>query len=78
LGVGAVTPQAGLIGGLIYKPFYLCGLLLAVIVTWWAPQTWDWTRRLTLPRVAICFSLFIISLILLMTKSYSPFIYFIF
>jgi alginate O-acetyltransferase complex protein AlgI len=41
--LGLTTPQsgAGLIGGLIYQPYYLVSMLLAAIVVWFCPQTWD-------------------------------------
>ena len=52
--------------------------LLAGITIWALPQTWDFTRRLTWPKIAWCILLFFISLIALTTQSYNPFIYFIF
>ena len=36
-----------LLDGVVYQPYYLGTFLIAGIVTWGCPQTWDWTRTLT-------------------------------
>ncbi|MBL7039407.1 MAG: MBOAT family protein [Pirellulaceae bacterium] len=53
--LGLTTPQpgAGLIGGLIYQPYYTVSMLLAAIVVWFCPQTWDFTRKITWTK-ALC------------------------
>jgi len=73
-----VQPGAGLLAGLIYEPYYLGTLLLSAAVVWGAPQTWDWTRRLTAPRAAVALALLALSAAVLTTQAYNPFIYFIF
>ena len=76
---GGGTPGQGeAVRGLIYNPYYVVNFLLAGITIWALPQTWDFTRRLTWPKIAWCILLFFISLIALTTQSYNPFIYFIF
>ena len=53
-------PGAGLLAGIVYGPYYLGTFLLAGVIVWTAPQTWDWTRTLTLPKAAAtsrCWSL---------------------
>ena len=76
---GGTTPGQGeAVRGLIYNPYYVVNFILAGITIWALPQTWDFTRRLTWPKVAWCILLFFISLIALTTQSYNPFIYFIF
>jgi alginate O-acetyltransferase complex protein AlgI len=78
VGLGDVQDGAGLIEGLVYRPYYLLSMGISAIVVWSAPQTWDWTRRLSLAKMAVCLLLFWASLMLLATQSYNPFIYFIF
>jgi len=75
---GATPGQGEAVRGLIYNPYYVVNFLLAGITIWVLPQTWDFTRRLTWPKIAWCILLFFISLIALTTQSYNPFIYFIF
>ena len=78
LGFGAPQPGAGLIAGTIYQPYYLLSVVLAAIVTWAGIQTWDWTRKITLPKSAAILALFWVSLLVMATQAYNPFIYFIF
>ncbi|MDF7826776.1 MBOAT family O-acyltransferase [Pontiellaceae bacterium B12227] len=78
IGVQQVEAGSSLIQGVIYQPYYLGSLLLAAVITWAGIQTWDFTRRLTSGKVVLIFGLFILSLIILTTQSYNPFIYFIF
>lgn len=78
LGLSGVVPESDLIAGLIYQPYYLISLAAAAMVTWCCPQTWDFTGRITWPRAALALGLFWVSLIVLTTQAYNPFIYFIF
>jgi len=80
VGVGPVQAGAGLLGGLIYQPYYVLTFLAAALVTWTCPQTWTWVwaRPLTWPRAIAVVSLFLLSAVVLTTQAYNPFIYFIF
>jgi alginate O-acetyltransferase complex protein AlgI len=78
LGVGQPQAGAGLIASLIYDPYYVAIFTAACAIAFAGPQTWDWTRRITLPKVAACAAGFWAALLLLETQSYNPFIYFIF
>jgi len=75
---GATPGQGEAVRGLIYNPYYVVNFILAGITIWALPQTWDFTRQLTWPKIAWCILLFFVSLIALTTQSYNPFIYFIF
>jgi alginate O-acetyltransferase complex protein AlgI len=78
VGRGAGHPAAGLVAGQILTPYHLATLVLAGVVTWAGPQTWDYTRRLTWPKTAAIGAVFAVSIILLAATSFHPFIYFIF
>jgi alginate O-acetyltransferase complex protein AlgI len=78
LGLGETAPAAPIVHGLVATPYHLGTLLVAAAVTWGAPQSWDWTRTLTVPRVAAAAVLFAVSMGVLATQAYNPFIYFIF
>jgi alginate O-acetyltransferase complex protein AlgI len=77
---GLASHQAGaaLIGGIIYKPYYLLSIAIAAVVVWAGRQTWDWTQSMTLPKTAACFAFGWLALAVLVTQEYNPFIYFIF
>jgi alginate O-acetyltransferase complex protein AlgI len=77
-GFSQALPAAALISGIIYKPYYLLSLGAAAAVVWAGRQTWDWTQRITLPKVAICFVLAWLALAILAAQQSNPFIYFIF
>ena len=78
--IGVVEPAtaASLLGGILYQPYYLITVGAAAIVTWAAPQTWDWTRQLTPARAVGTVILLATSVAVLSTQAYNPFIYFIF
>jgi alginate O-acetyltransferase complex protein AlgI len=71
-------PGAALLGGIIYQPYYLLSLGLAALTAFYGTQTWDWTQRMTLAKAALCVALGWVSLAVLATQQYNPFIYFIF
>ena len=76
LGFGPDTPTRLLVPGQVYSLYHVGSVALAAAISWFGIQTWDFTRRITWPKAAICFGLLILSMVLLITKSYSPFIYF--
>lgn len=77
-GLSRPPAAAGLIAGIVYAPYFVMSLAAAAAVTWAMPQTWDWTRRLTLARAAVAFVLLCAALATIETQGYNPFIYFIF
>jgi alginate O-acetyltransferase complex protein AlgI len=77
-GLGDVHPGSSLLDGIVASPYYLGTFLIAAAVTWTCPQTWDWTRTITLPKAAAIAVLFIVAAVVLTTQAYNPFIYFIF
>ena len=78
LGQNTEMAGASLIDGVIYNPYYLGSIILAAIVIWSFPQTWDFTKKITWMKAVYIGSIFIIALLAMTTQSYNPFIYFIF
>jgi alginate O-acetyltransferase complex protein AlgI len=77
-GLRDVPENAGLIAGIIYQPYYLICFVIAVAVAWSFPTAWAWTQKLTGTKACVCMALFWLSLVMLATQEYNPFIYFIF
>jgi len=77
-GVATLQEGAGLLGGILYQPYYWGTFSLAAVIVWGAPQTWDWTRVLPAWKAVPIVIVLLISLAVLMTQAYNPFIYFIF
>ena len=78
LGLGEVQDGAALVGGVTRQPYYLLCMATAAAVVWLAPQSWDFTRRIDVPRAAWALALLWLSCALLFAQTYNPFIYFIF
>ncbi len=78
LGLGEPVPEALLVGGVLHQPYGLLTLVAAAGVTWLAPTSWDWTRRLTPLRAGLSLGLFALAAAQLFTQAFNPFIYFIF
>jgi hypothetical protein len=77
-GIGAVQDGAALVGGVVYEPYYLLCMAVAAAVVWGAPQSWDFTRRIDVPRAAWALALLWTSCAILFAQAYNPFIYFMF
>ena len=78
LGIGSPHDGGGLIGGVIYQPYFLLTLAAAAGFVWAAPQTWDFTRKITWPKVGWVMTAMTVAVIALTTQEFNPFIYFIF
>jgi alginate O-acetyltransferase complex protein AlgI len=77
-GLASVQDGAGLLGGILYQPYYWGTFAAAAVIVWTFPQTWDWTRTLPLWKMAPIAAALVVSLAVLLTQAYNPFIYFIF
>jgi alginate O-acetyltransferase complex protein AlgI len=77
-GLTPVIENSFLINNIIYNPYYIITLIAAVVITWFGMQTWDWTKKISWKKAVIIAGLFILSIIILTTQAFNPFIYFIF
>ena len=77
-GFTPATNAAHLLNYVMWDTYSVMAVLTAAIVTWTAPQTWDWTMKLTAPRAATALGLLGLSWAVLATQSHNPFLYFIF
>ena len=69
---------AAILGGILYKPYYLLTLAMAVVATWILPDTWEITQRMSWPKTIGIMLIFVLAVAILVTQEYNPFIYFIF
>ena len=77
-GLRAAAPTAGIVSGLIYKPYYLLAFGIGVLLVWFSQDTWEWTQNLTKRKALCCAAAFTLAIVVLVTQEYNPFIYFIF
>ncbi len=71
-----VTETSLLVRGIIYQPYFMIVMAVSSVVVWAAPQSWDWSRELTVKKAIVTGTLFLLALVLLTLQSYNPFIYF--
>lgn len=76
--LGEPAAAAALVTGILFSPYSIIALISAAAITWGAPQTWDFTRTLNGPKAALSVFLLFLSIIVMSTQSFNPFIYFIF
>src|SRR6185503_18805896 len=50
-GLSSVTPAADVVAGAMYTPYHGALLALSAVVIWGMPNTWEFTSRLSVPRV---------------------------
>lgn len=77
-GLHGASPNAGLVSGLIYKPYYLLAFVVGSLLVWFAQDTWGWTQSMTKRKALCCAGVFALAVVVLVTQEYNPFIYFIF
>jgi len=53
-------------------------MIIAAVIVWGAPQTWDWTREIGWPKIVAIILLFISAVLVMTTQAFNPFIYFMF
>lgn len=75
---GAARDGAGLVTGQLYSPYFLLSMAAAGIITWTAPQTWDWTRKLPAWKIGLVMVSLFASAAYMSIQAFNPFIYFIF
>ncbi len=77
-GFGPHTENAWLVSGLVYNPFYVLVMVVAALLTWGWSDSWEFSQRLTWPKIVACLALLALAVAVLATQAYNPFIYFIF
>jgi alginate O-acetyltransferase complex protein AlgI len=76
--LGESSARAALVSGVLVRPYTFLALAIGAIVVWLAPQSWDFTRHLPWWKALWALALLILSLVVLGTQGFNPFIYFIF
>ena len=75
-GLSAVPETSLLLAGLLYTPYNLLAAAMAGLVVWFAPQSWDWSRKMNSAKVLLVIIVLFVTVAVLSVQSYNPFIYF--
>lgn len=77
-GLSNSTESGSLINAVLYTPYYLASFGAAIVCTWAGRQTWDWTRSIGPAKAVVVVLVMIVSVCIMTTQDFNPFIYFIF
>lgn len=78
VGQAVTQPATALLWPLLFQPYHVLSLLTGAIVVWCCPTAWNFTERLTTSKAIWGGALFLLSIVLLASQQYNPFIYFLF
>ncbi len=78
VGVAPQQPATALLWSLLFQPYHVLCLLAGAVVVWGCPTAWNFTERQTPGKAVWGCVLFLLSIVLLATQQYNPFIYFLF
>lgn len=75
---GDARTSAALMDGTLYTPYFLGTFVVAAVVSWSFPIAWTWTERITPLKAVVVIGMLWLSIVVMVTQAYNPFIYFIF
>jgi alginate O-acetyltransferase complex protein AlgI len=60
----------------MYTRLHVFAFVFAATLVWFAPNTWEFTERLSVPRTVGALALLALSVLVMWTQSANPFLYF--
>jgi alginate O-acetyltransferase complex protein AlgI len=75
-GLAAIPPGADVIAASLFTPYHVLLFALCAVIVWFAPQAWNYTQKLTLPKTVVCLGLLGASVVMMWTQTVNPFLYF--
>jgi len=75
-GVAPPGPGADGVAAALYTPYHVGMFVIAGVVAWGLPTTWEFTERVSAPRAAFGMALLGLSVLLMWTQTINPFLYF--
>ena len=75
-GLATIPPGADVIAASLFTPYHVLMFAACALTVWFAPQAWNFTQRLTMPKAGVCLGLLVVSVALMWTQTVNPFLYF--
>lgn len=75
-GLSHPTSASELVAPVMYTPYHVAMMVVAAVVVWAGPLSWDFTRRLSPARASVCLGLFALAIVMMWTQTENPFLYF--
>ena len=77
LGLAPATGASALLAGDLYAPLHVMVIGVGMVLVFQPMQAHEWARRpVTWPRVEVLLPLFVVSLLVMFSQSFNPFLYF--
>lgn len=78
IGAAESQPATALLWTLLFQPYHVLSVLAGFVVVWCCPTTWNFTEQQSAGKAIWAGGLFLLSIVLLASQQYNPFIYFLF
>ena len=78
LGLAETQSATRLLWILMFQPYHVLCLLAGAVIVWKCPTAWSFTEQQSPVKAVWGCVLFLLSIVLLATQQYNPFIYFLF
>jgi alginate O-acetyltransferase complex protein AlgI len=75
-GLARTTSASDVVAGALYTPYHAMLFVLCGLVVWGAPNTWQLTERLSVPRAAWVLAVLALATLVMWTQTTNPFLYF--
>jgi alginate O-acetyltransferase complex protein AlgI len=75
-GMSHATLAADVVSRQLYAPYHVVIFLSAVLIVWKMPNSFAFTRTITLPRAAVTMTLLAMAIVVMWSQSANPFLYF--
>jgi alginate O-acetyltransferase complex protein AlgI len=75
-GVSSTSAAADVVSGALYPPYYLSLFCASAVVVFGMPNSWEITKKLSLPRIAFATTAMVLATLMMWTQTINPFLYF--
>jgi alginate O-acetyltransferase complex protein AlgI len=75
-GLAPVHPGSAAAAAMMYTPYHATMFLLAALIVWKLPESWQFTANLSPARAAACMLMLATSILFMWTQTENPFLYF--
>jgi alginate O-acetyltransferase complex protein AlgI len=75
-GLSPITAASDAVAGVIYTPYHAAMFIVAAVIVWGMPNTWEFTARLSTARATTALVALAAALAIMWTQTTNPFLYF--
>jgi alginate O-acetyltransferase complex protein AlgI len=75
-GISRAAATSPLLHSLVFTPRNITAMAICAVVVWQTVQAHDWVKKLSVPKMAVAFTVFVYAVCAMFTQTYNPFLYF--